>query len=625
MRRLAIGGCGGPQRAASIHARAALDSGTFAGQLLRSYSSRRSGGSSSHTRAWLRKVKQDHHGNRVKRAGFRSRAAAKLLEIDERFSLLRPGQAVLELGCAPGSWTQVAVAKVNSTGFLSSQPRGSVVAVDISKVRPVEGAIVAQLDPTTAAGLAELRQRLPPSWAAGGGRARCELVLSDMAPATSGNRQHDHEGSLELVMVALRLAEKMLSPGGAVVTKLFQGGAEAQLLRWCRRRFEVARFAKPKASRTESREVFLVATGRLAEPAEPSAAKPSAAAKDVFQRAVRRLQQAGVPEPADSAAWLLSAALADDPAAAGTAVDLRRFEPLACGGGAPLPQEARRRYRAMLERRLRREPVQYIVGGWAFRELTLALRPPCLIPRPETEELVGLVLAAATAAAPLPPHTFLDVGCGSGAIVVSLLKAWPTARAFAVDITSEAVALTRENAAAHGVADRLTVLQACVSGAELLAAAPAGGFDLLVSNPPYIATAEWQALEPEVLQWESPLALDGGGDGLAIVRMLLDAALGVEGQGEALLKPGAALWLELGLGQPERLAQLLSPTKHKVEVHADYSGRGRFLCLCRSARSEQPDQSGPFGAGAIQPELEVQPAPSTEGRSRHTDTHTHIR
>lgn len=200
----------------------------------------------------------DFHGNLVKRQGYRSRAAAKLIQLDDRFQLLRPGQTVLELGAAPGSWTQVAVQRVNACANDVKLRQGSVVAADINRMDPVTGASVLQLDLTEPSDLEVLRRHLP---AAHGGVPQCDVLLSDMAPATSGQHSLDHHRSMVLGSIALRLARELLAPGGVAVVKVFQGGSEQRLLQWAKLHFDTARFAKPAASKKQSKEVFLVASG----------------------------------------------------------------------------------------------------------------------------------------------------------------------------------------------------------------------------------------------------------------------------------------------------------------------------------------------------------------------------
>ena len=152
-------------------------------------------------------------------------------------------------------------------------------------------------------------------------------------------------------------------------------------------------------------------------------------------------------------------------------------------------------FRAMVVRRSAREPVQYILGEWQFYNLErLKIRPPTLIPRPETEELVEMVLRDAAA----PPACFLEVGPGSGAISLALLRAWPDARATAVELCAHAVELSRENAALTGLSDRLTVEHAGISSWVPPSSLGAAPFDLLVSNPPYIPHAQMATLDPEV-------------------------------------------------------------------------------------------------------------------------------
>ncbi len=230
--------------------------------------------STSGKSAWLKGVMNDFHGNNAKRQGYRSRAAAKLVQLDERFKLLRPGQTVVELGAAPGSWTQVAVQRVNScvSPMEAKGKQGSVIAADINRMDPVKGATVLQLDLTDPSDVSVLRHHL--QTAAKAGTPQCDVLLSDMAPATTGQQSLDHHRSMVLGSIALRLSRDLLAPGGAAVVKVFQGGTEQRLLRWAKLHFETARFAKPAASKKHSKEVFLVASGFRTsgvrtKPAEP--------------------------------------------------------------------------------------------------------------------------------------------------------------------------------------------------------------------------------------------------------------------------------------------------------------------------------------------------------------------
>jgi len=208
---------------------------------------RSTGGRTPSSARWLQRQLNDPYVAEAQRAGYRSRAAFKLLQLDERFHLLKPGQRVVDLGAAPGGWTQVAVA---ATG--AARGRGRVVGLDLLEMQPLAGAHLLQLDFLDAGAPAALRAAL-------GGPA--DLVLSDMAAPTTGHAKTDHLRVMGLAEAALEFAEAVLAPGGAFVAKLFQGGAEAELLLRLRRRFASVRHAKPPASRAESAETYLVATG----------------------------------------------------------------------------------------------------------------------------------------------------------------------------------------------------------------------------------------------------------------------------------------------------------------------------------------------------------------------------
>ena len=192
---------------------------------------------------WLARQLRDRYVAAARDEGYRSRAAYKLSELDDRFRFLKQGALVVDLGAAPGGWTQVAIERVG---------RGRVIAVDSVEMAPLDGAIVLDLDAAAATAVTDII-------AAAGGRA--DAVLSDMAPAATGHRATDHLRIVALCEVAYALAQSILAPGGAFVLKVYQGGAEAELLAHLKRSFESVRHAKPPASRRESAETYLVALG----------------------------------------------------------------------------------------------------------------------------------------------------------------------------------------------------------------------------------------------------------------------------------------------------------------------------------------------------------------------------
>ncbi|CAK0739788.1 Ribosomal RNA large subunit methyltransferase E [Azospirillaceae bacterium] len=202
---------------------------------------------------WLERQLNDPYVAEARRAGWRSRAAFKLLQLDERFHLLRPGARVVDLGAAPGGWSQVVVDRVKP-----DEGRGRVVALDILEMEPVPGAVVLCLDFLDDSAPDRLRAAL-------GGMA--DLVLSDMAAPTTGHAATDHLRIMGLAETAYDFAASILAPGGAFVCKLFQGGAERELLTRLKRDFASVRHAKPPASRADSSETYLVATGYRAAPA----------------------------------------------------------------------------------------------------------------------------------------------------------------------------------------------------------------------------------------------------------------------------------------------------------------------------------------------------------------------
>jgi 23S rRNA (uridine2552-2'-O)-methyltransferase len=193
---------------------------------------------------WLQRQLNDPYVQAAKAQGFRSRAAFKLTELDDRFNLIRKGARVLDLGAAPGGWTQVAVARAGAGG--------TVVGVDILPAEPVAGATMMQGDLTDPA-VAEA------AVAALGGKA--DLVLSDMAPNTVGHAATDHIRIMALAEIAADVALSVLAPGGAFVCKVLQGGTEREMLATLKRHFTQVRHAKPPASRKDSAETYVVAQG----------------------------------------------------------------------------------------------------------------------------------------------------------------------------------------------------------------------------------------------------------------------------------------------------------------------------------------------------------------------------
>ncbi|MFY9899149.1 MAG: RlmE family RNA methyltransferase [Xanthobacteraceae bacterium] len=205
------------------------------------------------SRAWLTRQISDPYVARAKREGFRSRAAFKLAEIDERYKLLKPGARVVDLGAAPGGWSEIAAQRVG-TG-------GRVVALDILDMKPVSGVEFLQLDFLDPSAPERLQAMLGGGSVGGKGQATADVVLSDMAANATGHRQTDHLRIMALAEAAADFARQVLTPGGAFLCKVLQGGAETKLLAELKRDFSSVKHVKPPASRTDSAELYLLAKG----------------------------------------------------------------------------------------------------------------------------------------------------------------------------------------------------------------------------------------------------------------------------------------------------------------------------------------------------------------------------
>jgi 23S rRNA (uridine2552-2'-O)-methyltransferase len=203
---------------------------------------KRTAGRSVAQQRWLQRQLNDPYVAAAQREGWRSRAAYKLIELDDRFHLITKGARVLDLGAAPGGWTQVAL----------KRGAASVVGIDLLAIPPIAGAHLIQGDATEPENQARIVELL-------GGKP--DLFLSDMAPNTSGHGATDHMRIVLLAEMALELAFTLLNPGGHFVAKLFQGGADKHLLDPMKRRFETVKHAKPPASRKDSSELYVVAMG----------------------------------------------------------------------------------------------------------------------------------------------------------------------------------------------------------------------------------------------------------------------------------------------------------------------------------------------------------------------------
>jgi 23S rRNA (uridine2552-2'-O)-methyltransferase len=199
------------------------------------------------SKLWLERQLNDPYVAQAKREGLRSRAAYKLMEIDDKFHLLKPGQTVVDLGAAPGGWSQIAAKRVGA-----ADGRGRLIAIDVLEMPEIPGVQFAQLDFHANDAPEKLRAMI-------GGRA--DVVMSDMAANTTGHRKTDQLRIVGLVEIAAAFASEVLNPGGTFLAKVFQSGADTELLAQLKRDFAVVKHVKPAASRQDSAERYVLATG----------------------------------------------------------------------------------------------------------------------------------------------------------------------------------------------------------------------------------------------------------------------------------------------------------------------------------------------------------------------------
>lgn len=197
------------------------------------------------TKRWVQEHRQDPYYKKAKRQGYRSRASYKLFQISQRYGVIKEGQAVVDLGCAPGGWLQVAIELVGT--------RGTVVGVDLDRVKPLEGAVIIKGDMREPDVARKVTDALP--------AGRADVVLSDMAPNISGNYNIDHAKSIELAETAFDFACKVLRPGGSFIVKVFVGDMFKEFLREVSRPFTFCKAHHPKASRSSSSETYVIGKG----------------------------------------------------------------------------------------------------------------------------------------------------------------------------------------------------------------------------------------------------------------------------------------------------------------------------------------------------------------------------
>lgn len=282
--------------------------------------------------------------------------------------------------------------------------------------------------------------------------------------------------------------------------------------------------------------------------------EPQETVRTALDGAIARLRRAGVEEADQKAEWAMSRAL-----------DCPRLE-LPLRGKNPLPSKAAYQFELWTERLARGEPLQYVLGETAFMGLTLKVDARALIPRPETEEFTETVLEHPTLWRAGRSPVIADIGTGSGCIALALAARRPEGQYRATDLSATALSLARENTERLGMTDRVKLMVG-----DLLEPFPPGSLNAVVCNPPYVPTADWERLPRQIRDFEPRLALDGGPDGLSIIRRLIPAAF-------TSLATGGILFLEIGSGQSGPVAALLAAGGFRqIGLRRDYRGHDRVV------------------------------------------------
>lgn len=313
---------------------------------------------------------------------------------------------------------------------------------------------------------------------------------------------------------------------------------------------------------------------RCSIPALPRVRITALQAADLWKR---HFEEMGVMEPEHSSSYIIAHLLG-----AKTIESLERGKLTEF-----LSQEKTEQMWKLCTRRLSRMPVQYVIEEWDFRDLTLKMRPPVFIPRPETEELVELVLTdlerkSGKEVGGDAQLTCLEVGCGSGAISLSLLKSLPQLKAIAVDQSQDAVDLTRQNAIRLGLQDRLQVHHIDVVKDAEAVLSLCNPVSALVSNPPYLFSEDMMTLHPEIYSFEDHAALDGGKDGLKVIKQILTLA-------PQILSNNGRVYLEVDPRHPLLIQQWLKANveeMHYVKTQRDFTNRLRF-CILQKGKSNK--------------------------------------